>query len=243
MEDEVLGKAYDARLMRRLLGYLRPYWRAVLVALAHAAQLLVGEQAGVVAIGPDRRQGIAADPFHALERGLLRGEVRLERHDAGHVPLAGAERAGTGAAQRLPRPVAEMAVIPANRHAARRLVELVDQPVLVIGLDRKIDYANSAAGRAFDEKLAKLEGMELTRLPGGAAVINAMEEILRHGDVVSDRVVSTNPLSRDQHLAHCAVVRDRDGNPSRIIMVLKAQEGAWWKRLFRAPEETSVESV
>ena len=24
-EEEALGKAYDARLMRRLLGYLRPY--------------------------------------------------------------------------------------------------------------------------------------------------------------------------------------------------------------------------
>ena len=32
-EEEVLGKAYDARLMRRLLGYLWPYWRQVLVAL------------------------------------------------------------------------------------------------------------------------------------------------------------------------------------------------------------------
>ena len=28
-DDEVLGKAYDARLMRRLLHYLRPYWRQV----------------------------------------------------------------------------------------------------------------------------------------------------------------------------------------------------------------------
>ena len=28
-DDEILGKAYDARLMRRLLIYLRPYWRAV----------------------------------------------------------------------------------------------------------------------------------------------------------------------------------------------------------------------
>ena len=28
-EDEILGKAYDARLMRRLIGYLRPYtWQA-----------------------------------------------------------------------------------------------------------------------------------------------------------------------------------------------------------------------
>ena len=33
-EDDVIGKAYDSRLMRRLLGYLRPYWRSVLVALA-----------------------------------------------------------------------------------------------------------------------------------------------------------------------------------------------------------------
>ena len=32
-EEDVLGKAYDARLMRRLLHYLRPYWRSVLVAL------------------------------------------------------------------------------------------------------------------------------------------------------------------------------------------------------------------
>src|SRR5262245_23822944 len=32
-DDEILGKAYDATLMRRLLGYLRPYWRQVLIAL------------------------------------------------------------------------------------------------------------------------------------------------------------------------------------------------------------------
>jgi ATP-binding cassette subfamily B multidrug efflux pump len=32
-DDEVLGKAYDARLMRRLLEYLRPYWRQVALAL------------------------------------------------------------------------------------------------------------------------------------------------------------------------------------------------------------------
>ena len=31
-DDEILGKAYDGRLMRRLLVYLRPYWRAVSVA-------------------------------------------------------------------------------------------------------------------------------------------------------------------------------------------------------------------
>jgi ATP-binding cassette subfamily B multidrug efflux pump len=33
MEEEVLGKAYDAHLMRRLLRYMRPYYRSVLGAL------------------------------------------------------------------------------------------------------------------------------------------------------------------------------------------------------------------
>jgi PAS domain-containing protein len=128
------------------------------------------------------------------------------------------------------------------RDLVRRLLEVLEQPVLVIGLDRKVDYANSAAARAFDEKLDTLEGMELTRLPGGEAVINAMDDIVQHGEVVSDRLLSTNPLRQDQHLAHCAVVRDRDGNPSRVIMVLKSAEGAWWKRLFRA-SETDAESA
>jgi ATP-binding cassette subfamily B protein len=32
-DDDVLGKAYDARLMRRLLQYLRPYWVQVVIAL------------------------------------------------------------------------------------------------------------------------------------------------------------------------------------------------------------------
>lgn len=45
-EDEILGRAYDARLMRRLLGYVRPYWRMVAVAvvlmLLHLSTSLAG---------------------------------------------------------------------------------------------------------------------------------------------------------------------------------------------------------
>jgi len=45
-EEETLGKAYDARLMRRLLRYLQPYrWRVVLAVstlLASAALELIG---------------------------------------------------------------------------------------------------------------------------------------------------------------------------------------------------------
>src|SRR5437899_2483939 len=32
-DEEILGKAYDSRLMRRLLVYLRPYWGVALFAL------------------------------------------------------------------------------------------------------------------------------------------------------------------------------------------------------------------
>ena len=39
-DEEILGRAYDSRLMRRLLVYLRPYWRMTLFALV--AILLFG---------------------------------------------------------------------------------------------------------------------------------------------------------------------------------------------------------
>ena len=46
MEEEVLGKAYDGRLMRRLLTYIRPYKSEVLIALVfllvNAALQVVG---------------------------------------------------------------------------------------------------------------------------------------------------------------------------------------------------------
>jgi ATP-binding cassette subfamily B protein len=44
-EEQVLGKAYDARLMRRLLGYIRPYRRSAYLAIAC---LLAGSGLSVV---------------------------------------------------------------------------------------------------------------------------------------------------------------------------------------------------
>ena len=47
MEEEVLGKAYDSRLMRRLVGYMRPYWKLVALSLVF---LMV--QSGLQVLGP-----------------------------------------------------------------------------------------------------------------------------------------------------------------------------------------------
>ena len=67
-DEEILGKAYDARLMRRLLTYLRPHWRQVVLALAAiiagaGAQLA---QPYLVKIAIDRH--IAAERLAGLDR-------------------------------------------------------------------------------------------------------------------------------------------------------------------------------
>jgi ATP-binding cassette, subfamily B, multidrug efflux pump len=43
-DDDILGKAYDARLMRRLLTYLQPYWSSVAVAFV---AILIGAAAAL----------------------------------------------------------------------------------------------------------------------------------------------------------------------------------------------------
>jgi len=53
-DDEILGKAYDARLMARILRYLRPYWKLLAVSfsflLLHTATQLLGPYLTKVAI-------------------------------------------------------------------------------------------------------------------------------------------------------------------------------------------------
>ena len=61
-DEEVLGKAYDSRLMRRLLQYLRPYSRQVLLALA---AIVVG---GVASLAQPYLIKIAIDRFVATRQ-------------------------------------------------------------------------------------------------------------------------------------------------------------------------------
>jgi len=71
-EEEVLGKAYDSRLMKRLLAYLRPYRAQVLLALV--AIIL---KAGVDVLGPyltkvaiDKYLANRTEPHSLLDRFL-----------------------------------------------------------------------------------------------------------------------------------------------------------------------------
>jgi ATP-binding cassette subfamily B protein len=64
VEEEVLGKAYDSRLMRRLLGYLRPYRSQVLWSLAfliaHSLLQIAGPLLAKIAV--DRYLAPASPP-------------------------------------------------------------------------------------------------------------------------------------------------------------------------------------
>jgi len=83
-EDEILGKAYDARLMRRLLSYLRPYKWPALVALGaivvHSALQLAPPYLTKVAIdehiAAGRLEGLAR--LAAIYLGVLTGAFALE---------------------------------------------------------------------------------------------------------------------------------------------------------------------
>lgn len=76
-EDEILGKAYDARLMRRLGVFVRPYWRkltvAVLLLFGAAAAELAPPYLLLQAIdGPIARGDVAGvTPIFALYVGAL----------------------------------------------------------------------------------------------------------------------------------------------------------------------------
>jgi len=67
-DEEVLGKAYDARLMRRLLAYLRPYWRQVLVALFAILAGAAGQLAQPFLIKTAIDQHIATGRLEGLDR-------------------------------------------------------------------------------------------------------------------------------------------------------------------------------
>jgi ATP-binding cassette subfamily B protein len=65
-EEEALGKAYDARLMRRLLGYLRPYRGRVALAV-----LMLLTAAAVELVGPWLTKIALDDAIPAGDRRLL----------------------------------------------------------------------------------------------------------------------------------------------------------------------------
>ncbi len=66
-DEEALGKAYDGRLMRRLLGYVRPYRKLVLGALA-----LLFADGALQLVGPFLTRRVIDDALPAGDLGMVR---------------------------------------------------------------------------------------------------------------------------------------------------------------------------
>lgn len=64
-DDEILGKAYDPKLARRLFAYLRPYWLKVVVALLCMFVAMVGYVVGPYLIKV------------ALDDGVAKGDIKM----------------------------------------------------------------------------------------------------------------------------------------------------------------------
>jgi ATP-binding cassette subfamily B protein len=71
IDDEVLGKAYDTRLVLRLLTYLRPYWFLVLLAILCLAVYTGSQLAGPYLVKVAIDQHIAAKDLAGLDRVAL----------------------------------------------------------------------------------------------------------------------------------------------------------------------------
>ncbi len=73
MEEEALGKAYEGRLMRRLLYYMRPYWRTVSVSLVFLLATSLLQIAGplLTKLAIDRYLDPAPKRFSTPIDGLL----------------------------------------------------------------------------------------------------------------------------------------------------------------------------
>ena len=84
MEEEVLGKAYDGRLMRRLLTYVRPYklpFLSLVLLLFNALLQVVGPLLTALAIdrylAPSGKvTHTVLDPFLSTTPGPVSGKFR-----------------------------------------------------------------------------------------------------------------------------------------------------------------------
>ena len=94
-DDDILGKAYDARLMRRLLEYLRPYWRQVALAFVTIIVSAVASliQPYLIKVAIDRyitqRQTTGLDRLAALYLTVLVASFAAEYFQTWTLQLTG----------------------------------------------------------------------------------------------------------------------------------------------------------
>lgn len=123
----------------------------------------------------------------------------------------------------------------------RRVIELVDAPVLVLSVNGVVDYVNAPAAAAFGSDASSLQNRELKTIVGGRRLLEAMHHALECGRSRDQ----TEVIAEEQdYLARSALVHNGDGEATRVVMVLSPKDpamsggpeatepSAWWQRLW-----------
>ncbi|WP_425447087.1 ABC transporter ATP-binding protein [Dethiothermospora halolimnae] len=82
-EEETLGKAYDSRLMKRLLSYAKPYWIYIVIAfllvvIATGTELI---RPYIIKVAIDDNIGAYDIPMYVFDRGNAPNKKRIEIND------------------------------------------------------------------------------------------------------------------------------------------------------------------
>jgi len=118
------------------------------------------------------------------------------------------------------------------RNLVERVLAFVEAPVIIIGLDGKVDYVNPLAAEAFGAPLDVLTGADLGHVPGGEALRQVVDQVLASGVGHEDHPLDLRGVFKVPSVARCALVRDGRGVPTRVIVMLEPDKGPWWQRLW-----------
>jgi PAS domain-containing protein len=120
------------------------------------------------------------------------------------------------------------------RNLVERVLAFVEAPVIIIGVDGKIDYVNDLAAEALGAPVGALQSADLARVPGGEALKQLVEQVLTSGVGHEDHPLDLRGVFKIPHVARCTLVRDGRGAPTRVVVMLEAEKGAWWQRMWQS---------
>ena len=147
-EEEVLGKAYDSRLMARLLAYLRPYKIAVatafvlIVAISRNDQIIIPHGDETIYVG---------DVLYAVaDRNSVRNVLaylRREEEPVRRVLIAGGSPIGFEVARELQRAGVSVRLVEPDSERCQGMAETLEKALIL-------------QGEITDQALLKEEGIE-----------------------------------------------------------------------------------
>jgi PAS domain-containing protein len=118
------------------------------------------------------------------------------------------------------------------RRMLRQALSLFDEPVLIVAVGGKLQYANDAAAKAFGEQVVGLEGCPLSSVKGGEALRRLVDAILEHAANGDSACLPEVDLVKETRLKKWRIVRDHEHHPARVLMVFDYRDGAWWSQLW-----------